>query len=253
MLNCIVRGAPDGRILGGGEPFALPDLDVAQPRVAGVPRPWLRHANTRRRGGDAARRSASTGSTCTRCSPPSAPRAGVPRERRPRGWWRGRASALRHCLTPGSIPGLRRRCDPRPLPRACEADAVGILRTCSRSALDYAQQDGARFFDAERNATPVANAEHHYRAMYHGGDRVVESARPATCSTRSRPCSPSTPGREGRRIQLALGDARATEMGVRGQINVGQLLRALRTTRLADRLRNRPRHGGRRAMTGTAR
>ena len=111
--------------------------------------------------------------------------------------------------------------------RVCEADAVGILRDLLAKRLEYAQQDGARFFDAERNATLVANAERYYRAMYYGGDESWNLRDRHMFDTLEALLAFHGPDAKAVvwEHNSHLGDARATEMGVRGQINVGQLCR----------------------------
>ena len=111
--------------------------------------------------------------------------------------------------------------------RVCEEEAVAMLRDILANRLAYSEQDGDRFLDASRNATLVAAAERYYRTMYYGGDAswnlrdrhmfdtlvsLLESRGPASKVVVWEHNS-------------HLGDARATEMGVRGQLNVGQLCR----------------------------
>jgi erythromycin esterase-like protein len=86
------------------------------------------------------------------------------------------------------------------------------------------------FFFAEQNARLVKNAEEYYRSMFRGRQsswnlrdtHMVETI-DALVSYLSRR------GREPKVVVWAhnshLGDARATEMGTRGELNVGQLVR----------------------------
>jgi erythromycin esterase-like protein/predicted phosphoribosyltransferase len=117
---------------------------------------------------------------------------------------------------------------------SCEEEVVTQLVDLQRRRAEYASRDGrvARddFFYAEQNARLVLNAEQYYRTMFRGrneswnlrdrhmADTIVELLR-----FLEQPGSPS------RLIVWAhnshLGDARATEMGERGEWNVGQLMR----------------------------
>jgi erythromycin esterase-like protein/predicted phosphoribosyltransferase len=118
---------------------------------------------------------------------------------------------------------------------SCEEKAVEQLVDLQRHALEYARRDGLlaedEQFYAERNAKVVANAEQYYRLMFHQGvstwnlrDRhMVDTLEALTDHlTKQR-------GVPARIVVWAhnshLGDARATEMGMRGELNVGQLVR----------------------------
>jgi erythromycin esterase-like protein len=116
----------------------------------------------------------------------------------------------------------------------CGAAAARLLTQLVRNAPDYVGNDGAdardRQFHAERNAYVVLNAEKYYRAMFEARAstwnlRDAHMANTIAALRRHfRAC-----GRPGRLVVWAhnshLGDARATEMGARGEWNVGQLLR----------------------------
>src|SRR5438067_10862534 len=92
------------------------------------------------------------------------------------------------------------------------------------------ETDGASFFDAEQNARLVKNAEQYYRSMFRGRQsswnlrdtHMVETA-DALMAYLQRHRRPP------RMVLWAhnshLGDARYTEMGGRGELNVGQLIR----------------------------
>ena len=120
------------------------------------------------------------------------------------------------------------------LRQSCEDDAVRQLVELQRRASDYAQRDGHmgpdEFFAAEQNARLVSNAEQYYRSMFRG--------RVSSWNLRDRHMAETLEAliahleRHGRRAKLAvwahnshLGDARATEMGRGGELNVGQLVR----------------------------
>ena len=131
-----------------------------------------------------------------------------------------------------------------------------MLRDLLAKRLDYAAQDGERFFDAAQNARVVADAERYYRAMYYGSreswnlrDQHMFDTLQALLAFR---------GPDAKAVVWAhnshVGDAAATEMGARGELNVGQLCRAsVRRRRLPRRLRHRSRHGRRGRATGTGR
>jgi len=117
---------------------------------------------------------------------------------------------------------------------SCRDAAAALLSDLVRKAPDYLAADGRaardeQFF-AERNAYVVLNAEHYYRAMF-GGRTNTWNLRDAhmvnTLFALRRHLRAG--GRKGRIVVWAhnshLGDARATQMGERGEWNVGQLLR----------------------------
>ena len=120
------------------------------------------------------------------------------------------------------------------LSETCERDVVAQLLELRASAAVYASRDGriARedLFFAEQNARLVTNAERYYRAMF--GSRV------ASWNLRDQHMAETLRGlkqflsRDGQAAKIVvwahnshLGDARATEMGRHGELNVGQLVR----------------------------
>ena len=85
---------------------------------------------------------------------------------------------------------------------------------------------------------------------------VLEPARPAHVRDAAACCVP--PGPDVKAVvwehNSHVGDAAATEMGARGELNVGQLCPGrVRRRRVPDRLRHRPRRRSRRRTTGTGR
>jgi erythromycin esterase-like protein len=114
---------------------------------------------------------------------------------------------------------------------SCEQEVVGQLVELQRRASDLAQRDGRiprdEFFFAEQNARLVKNAERYYRTMFQG--------RHSSWNLRDQHMTDTLEqllehlGRQHRIVVWAhnshLGDARATEMGRRGEWNVGQLVR----------------------------
>jgi erythromycin esterase-like protein len=109
----------------------------------------------------------------------------------------------------------------------CEGEVVAMLRDLLARRMEYMSRDGARFHDAVQNARLVANAERYYRLMYHGAreswnlrDRHMFETLRLLLAQR---------GPEERAIVWAhnshVGNAAATRMGERGEINIGQLCR----------------------------
>ncbi len=111
--------------------------------------------------------------------------------------------------------------------RDCEREVVAMLRDILAREVEYAARDGAHFLDAVGNARVVADAEAYYRVMYYGG--------PASWNLRDRHMFTTLESLlrfHGPRAKAVLwehnshvGDAAATEMGVRGELNVGHLCR----------------------------
>ena len=113
--------------------------------------------------------------------------------------------------------------------RSSETAAVAMLEDLLARRLDYARNDGDRFFDAAQNARVVAAAEAYYREMYYGSVaswNLRDSHMFGTLRSLLGFYGPASKG-----IVWAhnshIGDAAATEMGVRGEHNIGQLCRAL--------------------------
>jgi protein-L-isoaspartate(D-aspartate) O-methyltransferase len=111
--------------------------------------------------------------------------------------------------------------------RDCEDEVVAMLRDLLRREMDYAAQDGEHFLDAVGNARVVANAEAYYRIMYYGGS--------ASWNLRDQHMFETLEGLlrfhgpDARAVvwehNSHLGDAAATEMAARGELNVGHLCR----------------------------
>lgn len=116
----------------------------------------------------------------------------------------------------------------------CEDDVVEQLVELQARAADLAMRDGRiaedRYFYASQNARLVANAEAYYRSMFRG--------RTSSWNLRDRHMTDTLDAllqhfgdrqHEPKVVVWAhnshLGDARATEMGWGGELNVGQLVR----------------------------
>ncbi len=120
------------------------------------------------------------------------------------------------------------------LDATCEREVISQLVELRRQAADYARRDGRiaadEYFVAEQNARVVKDAEEYYRTMLAGRveswnlrDRHMHGT---LCDLREFLTHGS---RHARVVVWAhnshLGDARATEMGESGELNLGQLVR----------------------------
>lgn len=120
------------------------------------------------------------------------------------------------------------------LSRSCESAVVEQLVDLQRRAADYARRDGRiaadDYFYAEQNARLVRNAEEYYRTMFRGRvsswnlrDRHMSETLDALvefCESRFGASKFVVWAHNSH-----LGDARVTQMGRRGEWNVGQLTR----------------------------
>ncbi len=111
--------------------------------------------------------------------------------------------------------------------RVCEREVVAMLRDLLAKELEYTERDGASFLDAVRNAAVVANAERYYRVMYYGGVESWNLRDGHMFETLEALLRFHGPGSKAVvwEHNSHLGDAAATEMGVRGEVNVGSLCR----------------------------
>ena len=111
--------------------------------------------------------------------------------------------------------------------KTCEQDVLRMLSDLLHKQQAYALHDGERFLDAVQNARLVADAEKYYRIMYYGSraswnlrDRHMFETLETLLDFR---------GPDSKAIIWAhnshIGDASATEMGLRGEFNIGQLCR----------------------------
>ena len=118
--------------------------------------------------------------------------------------------------------------------RSCEDDVVAQLIDMRRRAVEYARRDGFvaedEYFYAEQNARLVRNAEEYYRAMF--AARAQSWNLRDTHMMETLQALVSWMGRQAgsaRAVVWAhnshLGDARATQMGDWGELNLGQLVR----------------------------
>src|SRR4051794_32955471 len=120
------------------------------------------------------------------------------------------------------------------LTKSCQEEVVSQLVELQRRAMEYARRDGRvaedEFFSAEQNARVVKNAEAYYRSMF------LEEV--SSWNLRDRHMAETLDAlvahleRQGGRAKIVvwahnshIGDARATQMGQRGELNIGQLVR----------------------------
>ncbi len=120
---------------------------------------------------------------------------------------------------------------------SCERQVVDQLVDLQRNGLQYARRDGLLaeddLFYAQQNALTVRNAEKYYRAMF--GSRVTswnlrDQHMFQTLTALRAHLGRSAEGGEPTRIVVwahnsHVGDARATEVGIDGQLTLGQLVR----------------------------
>ncbi|HYE85528.1 MAG TPA: erythromycin esterase family protein [Vicinamibacterales bacterium] len=121
------------------------------------------------------------------------------------------------------------------LTESCEDAVVKQLGEISTRASEYRRtgdpQSEDEFFFAEQNARLARNAEEYYRAMFrgrHSSWNIRDTHMADTLDALTTYLST----RNGVRARVAvwahnshLGDARATEMGERGELNLGQLMK----------------------------
>jgi erythromycin esterase-like protein/predicted phosphoribosyltransferase len=120
------------------------------------------------------------------------------------------------------------------LDRSCKEQVVAQLVDLRRHAAEYAQRNGGvaedELFFAEQNARLVKNAEEYYRSMFFG-DVLSWNLRDSHM-VETLDALVGHLGQQGRPAKVVvwahnshLGDARATAMAQRGEVNVGQLAR----------------------------
>jgi erythromycin esterase-like protein len=120
---------------------------------------------------------------------------------------------------------------------SCEDEVVAQLRDLQARTADYVGHDGPKatdeFFYAQQNARLVMNAEKYYRTMFHGRisswnlrDRHMTEMLDALAQHLAQ-----SSGKPAKIVvwehNSHIGDARATEVGERGEWTVGQLARVL--------------------------
>jgi erythromycin esterase-like protein/dienelactone hydrolase len=132
------------------------------------------------------------------------------------------------CLAPFEAdPALYGRAVVTEQYRGCEDEAVAMLRDLLTQRLDrVAAPDGRRLFDATQNAAVVRDAERYYRSMFYGS--------PSSWNLRDTHMFETLRAvrafHDGAKAVVwahnsHVGDAAATQMGARGEINIGHLCR----------------------------
>ncbi|MEX2574626.1 MAG: protein-L-isoaspartate(D-aspartate) O-methyltransferase [Balneolaceae bacterium] len=111
--------------------------------------------------------------------------------------------------------------------KECEKDVVAMLRKLIDSRNKLQNKDGTQYYDAIQNARLVANAEKYYRSMYYSSRsswNVRDSHMFETLESLLE-----HHGSKSKAVVWAhnshIGNASATEMGARGEHNLGQLVR----------------------------
>ena len=134
----------------------------------------------------------------------------------------------------GEDPQAYGQATTRGLAPPCDREVVAQLLDLQRRAAEYVSRDGFvaadAYFSAEQNARVVSDAETYYRAMFDSGreswnlrDRHMMATLEAVMAHVKKLTG------QARAVVWAhnshLGDARATQMGTMGEINLGQLVR----------------------------
>jgi protein-L-isoaspartate(D-aspartate) O-methyltransferase len=140
-----------------------------------------------------------------------------------------RLARLRYgCLTPWQQdPALYGQAALMGRYETCEPGVVATLLAMLQKQMEYEQRDGEHFLDAVQNARVAANAERYYRLMYYGSreswnlrDQHMFDTLETVLAFR---------GTSSKAVvwehNSHVGNAAATEMGARGEFNVGQLAR----------------------------
>ncbi len=132
------------------------------------------------------------------------------------------------CLSPWEAdPAAYGRAALRGSYHRCERAVAHILTELLQKRQAYALRDGERFFDAAQNARLVANAEQYYRIMYYGSRASWNHRDSHMFETLQAVLDYQGAGSKA--VIWAhnshIGDASATEMGRRGEHNIGQLCR----------------------------
>jgi len=138
------------------------------------------------------------------------------------------AHARYGCLTPWqSDPAVYGRAAATRRFEDCEEEVTAMLSDLLERRLEYVRRDGEDYFDAVQNARLVKDAEQYYRAMYRGRHESwnLRDGHMFDCLQAVL----KQHGPDARAVVWAhnshLGDAAATEMAVRGELNLGQLCR----------------------------
>jgi protein-L-isoaspartate(D-aspartate) O-methyltransferase len=134
------------------------------------------------------------------------------------------------CLTPWQAdPAAYGRAALSGRYRGCEGEVVAMLRSLldRRTELLAKSGDPERYFDAVENARLVRDAERYYRVMYYGGPESWNLRDTHMFETLQSVLAARGPGAKA--VVWAhnshIGNAAATEMSARGELNLGELCR----------------------------
>lgn len=132
------------------------------------------------------------------------------------------------CLMPwAEEPSLYGRAVITQQHRDCEAEVLKNLQDLLKKHLEYAAANEEQFFDAEQNAKLIVDAERYYRTMYYAEDSSWNQRDQHMMDTLQAVLD--FKGSESKAVVWAhnshIGDARATQMSARGELNIGQLAR----------------------------
>ncbi len=109
----------------------------------------------------------------------------------------------------------------------CEKEVIETLTDLLKHRLDYSSIGSDKFFNAERNAYLVRNTEQYYRTMYYAESNSWNQRDSHMFETLKSILEYR--GKDSKAIIWAhnshIGDARATQMSTRGELNLGQLVR----------------------------
>lgn len=133
------------------------------------------------------------------------------------------------CLEPfESDPATYARAALDPQYQTCEEPVMEMLREMQRHHRHYAEHDSERFLSAMQNARLVANAEEYYRTMYYGTHNAWNLRDTHMFETLETLLAHH--GEASGVVVWAhnshVGDSGATDMGRRGEFNIGRLCRA---------------------------
>ena len=111
--------------------------------------------------------------------------------------------------------------------RGCRYEVFAVLQDLLKKRTYYKQQDRQRYFNAEQNARLVRNGERFFRTMYQANNNSWNQRDQNMLETLQAILNYR--GQKSKAIIWAhnshIGDARATEMSARDELNLGQLAR----------------------------
>lgn len=109
----------------------------------------------------------------------------------------------------------------------CETEVLRNLQDLLKKRLEYSAAHEEQFFDAEQNAKLIVDAERYYRTMYYAEDNSWNQRDQHMMKVLQAVLDFKGP--KSKAVVWAhnshIGDARATQMSARGELNIGQLAR----------------------------